>query len=389
MKPDITIHAVGDVFINRPAPAEVFSLVAGVIGSADIVFGNCEVPFSRAGATTHDTSFVADGAAAAGLRAARFNVMSCANNHIGDEGPDQLLQTLAILREQGIATSGAGPNKAAARRPAIIKTPCDCKVAVLSYASFFRYADVATADRPGITVVGGETIYAPPKGYCSPGVAPTMTSVSDPADVAAMVEDIRSARAQADLVLCSFHWGDATRPAVLTDHEHRVARHAIDAGAHGIFGHHHHVLRGIDFHGGMPVFYGLGNFVWDAPPGWAEAFSPQARERMNRLGKYAIRPRAGYPRLPFHPDSRMTMISRCRYRDGKLIWSGFIPCVIRPDGLVEPHDARSAKGQQVTSFVRETCEDLQLAVAMEPDDAEKIEGFTPVRVTRVAAVDAA
>jgi poly-gamma-glutamate synthesis protein (capsule biosynthesis protein) len=377
---EVVVHAVGDVFVDRPDPTEAFSLVRGVLGTADIVFGNCEAPLSNGAGTTHDTSFMAHAASAAGLKDAGFNVMSCANNHVMDAGVDGLLATLDTLRSQGIATAGAGTDVVKAHRHAVVRTSSQATVAVLAYASFFRVDDVATTLHPGIATVGGETIWHTPKGICSPGVAPIVTSVSDPGDIAAMVSDIEQAKREADLVLVSFHWGDATRPCVLTDHEHRVARLAIEAGADAILGHHQHVLRGVDSFGGKPIFYGLGNFVWDAPEGWAEGFSSETRERMNRLGQYSIRPRPGYPRFPFHPDSRMTMIARCRFRDGDLRWFGFLPCRIQPDGLVEPLEARGPEGQQVIEFVQAVCDDLQLPVTLDVDAGEQVAGFAAVRV---------
>jgi poly-gamma-glutamate synthesis protein (capsule biosynthesis protein) len=377
---EVVVHAVGDVFVDRPDPAEAFSLVQDVLGAADIVFGNCEAPLSTGSGTTHDTSFVARATSAAGLKAAGFNVLSCANNHVMDAGADVLIATLDSLRSQGIATAGAGTDVVAAHRQAVVRTSGHTTVAVLAYASFFRVDDVATTRQPGIATVGGETVWHTPKGICSPGVAPVVTSVSDPGDIEAMISDIERAKREVDLVLASFHWGDATRPSVLTDHEHRVARTAIDAGADAVLGHHHHVLRGVDFFGGKPIFYGLGNFVWDAPEGWAEGFSRETRERMNRLGKYSIRPRPGYPRLPFHPDSRMTMIARLRFTDGDLRWWGFLPCRIRPDGLVEPLDAPSEAGQEVVDFVRAVCDDLDLPVTIDVDTGERVGGLAAVRV---------
>jgi poly-gamma-glutamate synthesis protein (capsule biosynthesis protein) len=377
---EVVVHAVGDVFVDRPDPAEAFSLVQGVLGAADVVFGNCEAPLSTGAGTTHDTSFIASATSAAGLKAAGFNVLSCANNHVMDAGADVLLATLDTLRSHGIATAGAGTDVVQAHRHAVVRTSGHTTVAVLAYASFFRVDDVATTRQPGIATVGGETVWHAPKGICSPGVAPVVTSVSDPGDIEAMISDIEQAKREVDLVLASFHWGDATRPSLLTDQEHRVARIAIDAGADAVLGHHHHVLRGVDLFGGKPIFYGLGNFVWDAPEGWAEGFSAETRERMNRLGKYSIRPRPGYPRLPFHPDSRMTMIARLRFRDGDLRWWGFLPCRIRPDGLVEPLEAQSEVGQQVIDFVRAVCDDLDLPVTIDVDAGEQVGGLAAVRV---------
>lgn len=380
---EVVVHAVGDVFVDRSEPSEAFTLVRDLLDAADVVFGNCEVPLSAGPATTRDTSFVANAKSAAGLRSAGFNVMSCANNHIMDEGVDVLLSTLSALRSTGIATAGAGNDHGEAHAPGMVRTGSQATVAVLAYASYFRLDDAATAVRPGIATVGGETVWHTPEGICSPGVAPVVTSVPHAADVEAMLADIARARRSADAVLASFHWGDATRPAVLTDHERRVARLAVEAGADAVLGHHHHVLRGIDAHHGKPIFYGLGNFVWDAPVGWAERFSPGTRERMNRLGKYSIRPRAGYPRLPFHPDSRMTMIARCRYKAGEVKWFGFFPCLIRPDGLVEPVDPESVEGRRIVQFVRDCADDFELPVEIEVDGDERVSGRAAVRARPV------
>src|SRR5258707_8582979 len=122
-----------------------------------------------------------------------------------------------------------------------------------------------------------------------------------------MVRDIENVKQRAVVVLTSLHWGDAVRPSVLTDHERTVAHAAIEAGADAVVGPHHHVLRGVEIHRGKPIFYGLGNFVWDAPEGWADTFSPAFKENMRLYGKYGLRARPGFPRLPFHPDGRMTV----------------------------------------------------------------------------------
>ena len=252
---------------------------------------------------------------------------------------------------------------------------------MLAYASFFKRADVATGERPGIAVVGGETVIEEIPEFCAPGIAPFVTSVPDAADVAAMVADIQRARSEADVVLASFHWGDATR-SVGADRPragrgapgHRRRRRR---GARVTITTH---LRGVDVHRGAPIFYGLGNFIWDTPEGYAEGFSPRMKAFMKRHGKYGVRPRAGYPRLPFHPEQRMTMIARCRYRNGKLVWFGFVPCILRPDGRVEPLDVASADGQMVVDFVRMACDDVQLPVVVEPDEDERVGGITAIRV---------
>jgi poly-gamma-glutamate capsule biosynthesis protein CapA/YwtB (metallophosphatase superfamily) len=378
---DIAVHAVGDVFLNRDDPSEPFSLVKDVLDAADVVFGNCEAPFGGE-AQTRGISLIAEAGSAAGLKAAGFTMMSCANNHILDAGSHSMLGTLNILHGVGIATAGAGPNLAEARRPARVVVDGGATVAMVAYACYFRRGDEATPDRSGIVTVGGETVeLIPPDLMCSPGVAPPVASVPNGVEVDAMMSDIAEAKREADVVLASFHWGDATRPTVLTDHEWRTARSAIDAGADVVVGHHHHVLRGVEVYRGKPIFYGLGNFIWDAPPGWPQTPSAPGRETAPvRFEKYGLRPRLGYPHLPFHPDGRMTVICRCRFRGSELRWFGFLPCLIDPDARVRPLEVTSEAGREVIGFIQDTCDDLQLPVSLEPDPDERVGPFIGVRV---------
>ena len=63
----------------------------------------------------------------------------------------------------------------------------------------------------------------------------------------------------AEIVICSFHWGDEKTYAP-TQHQQNIGRAAIDAGANIVFGHHPHVLQPIEhYHGGV-ILYSMGNF---------------------------------------------------------------------------------------------------------------------------------
>ena len=94
-------------------------------------------------------------------------------------------------------------------------------------------------------------------------------------------------------MIASFHWGSAWKRGFLTDYEREVAPVAIDAGADLVLGHHHHFLRGVEFHEDRPIFYGLGHFVFDLT--WIGAKLPQPEiERLKEAyGDYAIYPREG------------------------------------------------------------------------------------------------
>lgn len=82
-----------------------------------------------------------------------------------------------------------------------------------------------------------------------------------PGHAAYFLADIARARAKADYVVVSFHWGaeKATRPK---PYQVRAARSAIDAGADLVLGHHPHVLQGIERYRQGVILYSLGNFAF-------------------------------------------------------------------------------------------------------------------------------
>src|SRR5690349_15539858 len=108
----VLMGLVGDVQVNRPNPAEVFSEVREVLQVPNVLFANLE------GAYT-DTPRWIPGAVGGGGAPARyldvfadvgFDVMSMANNHILDFGYEAMKETRARLRSLGVKTCGVGDN---------------------------------------------------------------------------------------------------------------------------------------------------------------------------------------------------------------------------------------------------------------------------------------
>jgi poly-gamma-glutamate synthesis protein (capsule biosynthesis protein) len=66
----------------------------------------------------------------------------------------------------------------------------------------------------------------------------------------------------ADIVICSFHWGISGGYEKLTEYQPELGRFAADNGADLVFGHHPHLLQGIELRNGVPIFYSLGNFTF-------------------------------------------------------------------------------------------------------------------------------
>lgn len=72
--------------------------------------------------------------------------------------------------------------------------------------------------------------------------------------------------AQCDYLMVYLHWGveKAERPE---EYERCLAQVLIDRGADAVIGSHPHVLQGVEFYKGKPIFYSLGNFVFNASIG--------------------------------------------------------------------------------------------------------------------------
>lgn len=237
----VSLLAVGDVMLGRGvgslmaanSPAYPFLSVQELTAQADIAFANLECSISSRGAPEGVMAFRARPQAAEGLAYAGFDVISLANNHSDDYGEPALLDTLTVLEDQGIAYVGAGRSVDEAHSPLVLAIE-GLKIAFLAYNQVEpRYTGSAAG-------VGGPAWLDPEVVY----------------------EDVRKARAEAEFVVVSFHWGTEyiVRP---DDFQQEVAHRAVEAGADLVLGHHSHVLGGVAFLDAGFVAYSLGNFVFD------------------------------------------------------------------------------------------------------------------------------
>ncbi len=209
-------------------------VVRHLIESADIAIANFENPAPNIFRYhTSGTVFSADPKLIAGLANAGIDWVGLANNHIRDAGGDGILQTIANLKHYGIRSSGAGKNLAAARKPAILEAG-GVKVAFLAYDTIARTYG-AGSSRAG-------------SAQMSP---------------AAMRADVKAARtAGAEVVIIFPHWGTEYDPTPFSGQQ-TLARAAIDAGADLVIGNHAHWAGAVEVYKGKPIWYALGNFVFD------------------------------------------------------------------------------------------------------------------------------
>ncbi|MGE5557571.1 MAG: CapA family protein [Bacillota bacterium] len=241
-----SVIVVGDLYfggglqdrILKNGPDYPFIYVKDLLNSSDFTIGNLESPLSLAGGKyVKEKQFYlhADPRTADALLSGGFDLVSLANNHIMDYGPQALAETLRVLDERGIGRAGAGFNLSEARKPAFAEQN-GRKIALLSYARVFPMEYYATSSRSGMAWAAAEYF----------------------------AKDVQKARdAGAVLVVAAVHWSGELRNYPLP-YQEEVGHALIQAGADLVVGHHPHVLQGIEIYRGKIIAYSLGNFAFSS-----------------------------------------------------------------------------------------------------------------------------
>jgi len=210
-----------------------------LIKGADIAIANFENPApDRVRWHTSGTVFSADPGLIDGITAAGIDAVSLANNHIGDAGDLGIAQTIENLDERGLQHYGAGEDLEAARKPAMLEAN-GVTVAVLGYDAIAR-AYFAGKDEAGSAQLA----------------------------LVRVKTDIKRARkAGADVIVVFPHWGTEYQEEPFRAQQ-QLARDIIDLGADMIIGNHAHYAAAMEIYESKPIWYALGNFVFDQT--WSE-----------------------------------------------------------------------------------------------------------------------
>ncbi len=239
----VSIAFVGDIML-ADTPGKVvrsgrdpFGPMAPLLDTADIRVGNLESLIATTGTPVPDKPFTFRAhPRTLPLLKRHFDALALANNHSGDYGPRAFGEMLGLLERQGIAYFGGGRTLAAAHRPLVIERK-GLRIALLGYNEFFPRSFEADVDKPGIAWSEDEQVRL----------------------------DIAAARTRygADLVIPFMHWG-WEHERIAGQRQRQLARLMIDAGADAVVGGHPHVTQDVEQYRGKPVFYSLGNFVFDS-----------------------------------------------------------------------------------------------------------------------------
>ena len=326
-----------------PFNEERFLALREILRAADAAFANLEGTVHTwdegTPGITQGTFMTTEPGLLDDLKWLGINMVSCANNHAFDYGEDGVLANIRHLDEAGIVHAGTGGNLAQARAPAYLDTP-NGRIALVAATATFRPWNQAGEQRPdlrgrpGINPLGFQTTYhvdgavfdqlqrlnrelgfeksheRARKHFYSDKEIPDAQSAElsllgnryvrgegfaienrvSERDLQDNLRWIREARRQADWLVVSVHCHEFGGASLLTAGSRaeleetagfvtRFAHQAIDEGADVFVGHGSHFPMGVEIYKRKPIFYSVGNFVFQNET--VEFFPADAYERFD------------------------------------------------------------------------------------------------------------
>ena len=224
----ITLIFTGDVMLGRTVnknivtyndPTWPFKNVASVLSAADITYVNLEGPLvPNCPIVESGFKFCGNLDNAKELEYAGVDVVSLANNHATNYGPEGLTSTVESLELYGIHPVGLGSPVRVERQDQTF--------------TFHSFNDIGPY--PGIQNL-------------------------DPNTFAGI---IARAKVEGEVLIVTFHWGNEYQ-ATPSDRQIQFAHQAIDAGSDLVIGAHPHWVQTKEVYRGKTIYYSLGNFVFD------------------------------------------------------------------------------------------------------------------------------
>jgi len=240
-----------------------------IFKKSDIVFANLEGPASDQGADQKNLySFRMSPSVVPALRGAGIDVLSVANNHVGDWGRSAYADTLARLKENEISYTGGGNTKEEAETPVIIEK-YGMKIGYLAFSDVGPNWMEAGVDKAGLLLTNNLRFD----------------------------EIIFTASKQVDYLVVSFHFGDEYKEKHNARQEY-LAHKAIDDGAKIVIGHHPHVVEDTEVYSRKSctqssctsfIAYSLGNFIFDQSWSKPTMQGMILEIKLNRDGSMAVR----------------------------------------------------------------------------------------------------
>ncbi len=272
----VSFAVAGDVIPHEPVRAAaaaagegvqgwgaLFSDVADVFKGADFGFVNLETPVAPA--HSHGSKpfmFDAPVALIDALKANGIKIVSSANNHMMDQGWVGFAETREHLKAEGLLFVGTGDSKDQSWQPVVVEAN-GIKVGWLGMTRWLNgNRNPDKDDLPHVNFFP-----YPNESGGAPGE-----------DEAGVLEAIKKARSQCDLLVVSIHWGTEYAPAPRPE-DVETAHKMLEAGASVIVGHHPHVLQPVETYRTQDgrdavIFYSLGNFLSNQSRTYVDGLMP-------------------------------------------------------------------------------------------------------------------
>lgn len=258
-----------DIRVHSPS---VVSAMAPLL-TGDVVFTNFEAAVGELNVDelplTGKLLSPAPPAALEALKSMGFNLVSLSNNHAGDLKIPGIQDTLREANRLNLAHAGTGNTLEEAEAPAYLRTP-NGTVALVAIASGMIPPDgSATASRSGVNQL-----------HVDAG------NIPNEQDAQRILQTIRDASKRADLVIAYQHNHVYDKPFhTLLEEElperlvppgwiKKWAREEVDAGADIVVMHGAPLVQGVEIYHNRPIFYDLGNFIFQLPPTQTVADEP-------------------------------------------------------------------------------------------------------------------
>lgn len=235
LEKNLRLLFLGDVMIDRhvgekiiqngfaPLLQNLVSTSTNFFAGLDLVSANLEGAVTDRGQHyppngSYDFAFAPD--LIAQFRVYGFNFFNIANNHLSDQGELGILETRKNLAALGFNFSGCPDEQVGA-----------CSTTTIE-------------------------IYNKKIGLAG------FSQVSREISLAEMTNIVSGLASSSDLVIVNLHWGKEYKHE-FSQSQQKLAQSLIDAGADIIIGHHPHVVQGVEVYKNKPIFYSLGNFIFD------------------------------------------------------------------------------------------------------------------------------
>lgn len=243
---EFTLTLCGDVFLGKEfAAAEesngkgyAFKYVAPYFLESDLTLVNLETSVTERGETKKRPGycFRTPASTLSVLTDAGIDAVSIANNHIFDYGEIGLFDTFDALENADIPYTGAGKNISDAAKTVFLSAN-GYRIGFLAFDQCIPWKSwSATEEKPGVA-----------------------TFTRD--DAEHLISRVKETEKECDYLVVSLHWG-TEYTSVCSSWQRTLAHELVDAGADVIYGHHPHVLQGIEIYKDRPILYSCGNFLF-------------------------------------------------------------------------------------------------------------------------------